>query len=80
MTDVFTLSIEPVGEKAFQDGFHLGTDLALAKRLAAERWHGRNNFGMPTATVAIFLKGKMVDCYDGQWNSERDFCEDGSEG
>jgi hypothetical protein len=66
----YVLSIEPVAGKAFQHGFHLGTDLALAKTLAAEMFVGRNNYGMPTRTVALKRDGRIVDVFDGRWSSE----------
>ncbi len=67
MTRPFTLSIEPLNGKAFQYGFHLGTDERLARQIAEEKFHARNKHGMPTVTVALLRNGKMVDCYDGQW-------------
>jgi hypothetical protein len=70
MTKIYTLSIEPVGCKAFQHGFHLGTDLVLAKQIAEEKFRSRNAFGMPTVTVALFRGGDMVDVFDGQWSSD----------
>lgn len=68
----FQLSIETEFGKTERSGSHLGTDLALAKDLASERFHGRINAGMPCVTVAVMdSKGRLVDCYDGQWSSER---------
>lgn len=71
-TPTFTLSIEPVGAATFQHGFHLGTDINLAKRIAEEKFNARNEHGMPTRTVALFLAGKMVDVFDGRWSSDFD--------
>lgn len=68
----FLLSIEPVDGKTFRGDFHLGTDLAVAKALVAERFHGRNEAGMATRTTAVLdAKGRVVDVYDGEWASER---------
>lgn len=69
MTEVHTiqLSIEPTEGKAFLHGFHLGTDLRLAKQIAEEKFHARNDYGMWTRTVALILKGKIIACYDGSW-------------
>lgn len=67
----YLLSIEDRPFHSFRDGFHLGTDLKLAKQLAAERFHGRLKAGMPTVSVAVLdQKGMVVDVYDGQWSSE----------
>lgn len=63
----FVLSIEPTGGKAFQYGFHLGTDLSVAMALAAEKFHARNAYGLPTCTVALMQSGKLVAVYDGEW-------------
>ncbi len=70
MTQTYTLSIEPVGAKAFQYGYHLGTQLPLAKQIAEEKFHARNKHGLLTVTVALFRGGDMVDVYDGSWSSE----------
>lgn len=67
-----TLSIEPVDGASFQYGFHFGTHLPLAKQLAAEKFHARNAYGMPTRTVALFQGGRMIDVYDGRWSSDDD--------
>lgn len=63
----FVLSIEPTGAKAFVAGSHLGTDLAIAMAIAAERFAGRNAYGLPTQTVALLRSGKLVAVYDGDW-------------
>ena len=86
MSDPFILSIEPVGAPTFQYGFHLGTDEALARRIAEEKFHARNlspiksdigGVPMATRTVALFRKGKMIDCYDGvEWSSQREWPTD----
>ncbi len=73
---VYTLSIEPTEGETFQHGFHLGTDLKLARQIAEEKFNARNASGMPTRTVALFRgavrDGDMVDVYDGQWASAYD--------
>ena len=69
--EVYCLSIEPTEGATFQHGFHLGTDLRLAKQIAEEKFRARNSHNMPTRTVALIQKGKLVDCYDGRsWSSE----------
>jgi hypothetical protein len=74
----YVLSIEPVEGETFQHGFHLGTGLALAKLIAEERFRGRNNYGMPTRTVALIQGSKVIDCFDGRgWSSDIDCWEDG---
>lgn len=70
---VFTLSVEPVEGATFVAGFHFGTDEAVARAMAEERFHGRNKFGMPTRTVALMVKGKLFDTFDGEWASKREF-------
>ena len=65
----FVLSIEPTNGSAFVHGFHLGTDLAVAKAIAAERFHGRNAAGMATCTVALLRDHRLVAVYDGEWNA-----------
>jgi hypothetical protein len=70
-TPVFELSIEPVGAPTYRDGFHLGTDEVIARRLAAEAFHQRKpRNGTAIRSVALFRAGKMVDCYDGHWASD----------
>ncbi len=71
-TPTFCLSIEPVDGATFQHGFHLGTDLKLAKQIAEEKFNARNKHGMPTRTVALILSGKIVDVFDGRWASDWD--------
>lgn len=77
----YVLSIEPITGKSFQYGFHLGTDLKLAKKIAEEKFNARNSSSLPldldgrvmkTRTVALLLGGRIVDVYDGQWSSEYD--------
>lgn len=64
----FTLSIEPTGKPSFQHGYHLGTDERLARVLAEEHFHNRNNAGDWTCTVALIRDRKIVAVYDGEWN------------
>lgn len=69
----YVLSIEPTEGKSFRHGFNLGTDLAVAKTIAAEMYVARNKAGDFTRTVAIFEAGPtgdMVDVFDGTWTSE----------
>lgn len=74
-----TLSIEPIEGRAFQHGYHLGTDLAVARRFAEEIFQMRNQSElvkdhndrvMKTRTVALMRGGEIIDCYDGQWSSD----------
>jgi len=69
MTDFhpFCLSIEDVAGHSFQHGFHLGTDEQLARQIAEEKFHARIKHGLPTVTVALMQRGKLVGCYDGSW-------------
>lgn len=80
----YMMSIEPVGERGFRYGFHLGTDLKVARDCVVDRFNGRNAMakeipgsvdsnGRPMATQTIALldaKGKIVDVYDGTWRSD----------
>jgi hypothetical protein len=76
MTTPFTLSIEDVYGHSFQYGYHLGTDEALARTIAAEKFHARVQNGFPVVTVALMRDGKMVDCYDGRWANDYDAGDD----
>lgn len=68
---VFELSIEPVGAPTYRDGFHLGTDESIARRLAEEAFKYRTpKVGTGIRSVALFLGGKLFDCYDGLWASD----------
>ena len=64
----FTLSIEPTGKSAFQHPFHLGTNEVIARQIAVEMFHGRNQAGDYTCTVALIRDRKIVDFYDGEWS------------
>ncbi len=69
----FLMSIETTHGVSERDGFHLGTDERVARKLCEERYHGRVNFGMPVVTVALLdARWRMIDCYDGDcWSSDR---------
>lgn len=76
---VLVLSIEPKGGETFIHGFHLGTDLKMAKLIASIIFHGRNDSPlerdfkgriMRTQTVAIKQGDEILDVYDGRWASE----------
>ena len=66
----YVLSIEETHGKSKQYGFHLGTDLDLAKKIAEEKFHARVKYNLPVVTVALMRNGKLVDCYAGKWASE----------
>lgn len=78
-TTTYSLSIKPVDGEAFIYGFNLGTDIAIAMRIAAEKYHARNLYAdSQTESVAIvdirgFVRGnlniKIIDVYDGSWAS-----------
>jgi hypothetical protein len=68
--NIIRLSIEPTGGKCFQHGFHLGTDIRLARQIAEERFHARNANGEPTCTVALIRNRCIVGVYDGCWDKE----------
>jgi hypothetical protein len=76
--DQLLLSIEPTEGEVYIHGFNLGTDIAVARSIAAEMFASRNKTGLPTRTVAILLRGHVMDCYDGTWTSEGDVwnCDD----
>lgn len=65
----FTLSIEPVGGKAYQHGFHLGTDETIARQLAEEIYtHYRGNKAPNGVLTVALIRGKFWAVYDGSWN------------
>lgn len=87
-TPTYVLSIEPIQGRAFIWPFHLGTDIALAKKLAEEKFAARNasplahdtdGHVMATRTVALFLSNRIVDVYDGRWLSEVKLTDDDPE-
>jgi hypothetical protein len=65
--DCITLSIEPLHGKAFQYGLHLGTQIDLARRIAAEKFRPDQH-----RTLALLRGGRVIDCFDGAWASDRD--------
>lgn len=69
MSAPFILSIEPTGKPAYVHGFHLGTDEAVARKIAEEMFRSRRY----TCTVALIRDHKLVDVYDGAWASESTF-------
>lgn len=71
MTTPFVLSIEPVEGPSFREGYHLGTDESFARAEAETRFKARNAYGLPTRTVALMQGGKVWDCFDGEWASDR---------
>lgn len=67
----YVLSIEDTEGHSFQHGFHLGTDLPIAKTIAEKRFHGRVKAGLPVVTVGLLKDGKLVDCYYGdRWHND----------
>jgi hypothetical protein len=65
------LSIEDKPGHSYMHGFHLGTDLRLARQITEEMFHARVKNEMPVVTMAIFAGNKMLDCYMGdKWMSE----------
>ncbi len=66
----FILSIEPTGERSFIHGYHLGTDECLARKLAEEHFHDRNDAGFHTCTVALIRDRRLVAVYDGEWSNK----------
>jgi hypothetical protein len=67
----YVLSIEVKEGETVQHGFHLGTQLPLARQIAVEMFHARANNGLPVVTVALMQNGKVVDVYSGKyWDSE----------
>lgn len=72
MTQPYILSIETSEGHSFKHGYHLGTDLEIAKTIAAERYEGRVKVGLPTITVAVMLSDRIVDVYygNGEWHND----------
>ena len=67
MTTPFVLKVEPAHGVAFTEGYHLGTNEAFARAEAVARFHARNAYGLPTASVALMKGQATVDEYDGEW-------------
>ena len=66
----YTLSIE-TDAGTYQHGYHLGTIENIARSMAEHIFDSHTpRQGTVIRTVAVMLKGKMVDCYDGKWSSE----------
>jgi hypothetical protein len=71
MTQPYILSIETEPGKSHQHGFHLGTDLRVARQIAEETFHARAKLNMPVVTVALIRGAKLVDTYYGNgWHSD----------
>lgn len=63
----YTLSIE-TDAGTYQDSFHLGTDLRIAKAFAKEAYSKRiPKIGTRIISVAVKLDGKLVEIFDGEW-------------
>jgi hypothetical protein len=64
--DPYTLSIEYPGGKVKQHGFHLGTDLRLAKQIGEEKFDATK-----AVSVALFRKGEKTRYFDfrREWSS-----------
>lgn len=73
MSQPFILSIQPVAGASFQHGFHLGTDEAVARRIAEERFENRNLLGMHTRSVALIRDDEIWGVYDGRWQDVGDY-------
>jgi hypothetical protein len=71
MPKTFTLSVEPVIGAVYRHPYHLGTDEAVARRVAEylfERCEARDGGRM--RTVALKHDGHIVDVLDrAGWNS-----------
>ncbi len=66
MTKPFVLSIESLDGEVRIHGFHLGTDEAVAREIAAEMWGSTREL----RTVALMRDGRIVDVFDGRWSSD----------
>ena len=65
----YILSIEPTGELAYVHGYHLGTNLRVARRIAERVFHDRNRENRPTTSVSLVLNHTIDSTYDGDWYS-----------
>jgi hypothetical protein len=45
-------------------------DQTQARKLCVDLFH--RSVGEPIRTIAIMRKGNVVDCYDGQWATQRE--------
>jgi len=60
MVSCFVLSIEPQTGPSFRHGFHLGTDLRVAREIALEYFVANK-----AKTVALMRDRKIFDLFDG---------------
>ena len=73
---VYTISIEPVDGETFKYGYHLGTDERVARfeveGMFVRRtwWIGQGYGNVEVKTIGLWHDGKLVDVYDGSWNSD----------
>lgn len=65
MPATYTLSIEPISGPTYQHPFHLGTIESVARQVAADLFHAPR-----MRTVALIINRKIVDVFDGKWNSD----------
>jgi hypothetical protein len=67
----FTLSIEQTPGKSVQYGYHLGSDLRLARIIVQEKMAAYLNYGLPVVTMALKRNHKIVDVLyrDGTWHN-----------
>lgn len=68
----YTLSIEKTAGQATPYGFHLGTDLALARTIVQEKMAAFVAHQLPVVTMALKRNGKIVDVLypDGSWHND----------
>ena len=66
MVSCFVLSIEPQTGRSFRHGFHLGTDLRVAREIAVEYFVAN-----AAKTVALMRDRKIFDLFDGrEWSRD----------
>lgn len=63
---VYCLFIEPYSGNTYQYGYHLGTDLRVAKIIAQERYFANSEI---VRSVSLVLSGKTIDTFNGNWNN-----------
>lgn len=71
-----TLSVEDTPFHSYQHPYHLGTDLALARKLAVEEFDRLTRNRELVVTVALVQgaapRARIVDVWDGrEWSSQR---------
>lgn len=66
----FEMSVETSPMVTEKNGFHLGTDEAIARQICEERYHGRLKLGLSVVTVALMREGHIVDVFDGKWAND----------